>query len=208
VGHETDFTIVDFVADVRAPTPTAAAQLATADRVEVCQQLHDRQSRLARLVQRALENRMQRLDYLSRCLIHPGDRIAHQLQHLTHLANRLCGGWNRWSEAQTWEVRAAAKHLAAVRPDIEALERKRLELARRIRDSARARLESATSRLAAIESHLKHLNPDLVLERGYSIALKASGEIVRDAAQVAPQDELEIRFAHGSATTQVKGTKS
>src|SRR5690606_31861221 len=86
VGHETDFTITDFVADVRAPTPTAAAQLACADRAEVCEQLRQLERRMARLIERALEARMQRLDYLSKALVHPGDRLRSQLQHLGHLA--------------------------------------------------------------------------------------------------------------------------
>ena len=76
VGHETDFTIADFVADVRAPTPTAAAQLASPDRLETCEQLRQLEVRLGRIVKRGLENRMQRLDYLSKCLVHPGRRAA------------------------------------------------------------------------------------------------------------------------------------
>ena len=207
VGHETDFTIADFVADVRAPTPTAAAQLACADRLELGDQLRQRQVRLARIVMRNLENRMQRLDYLSKCLVHPGERIAHQRQHLAHLANRLCGGWNRFSEAQGWTLRGRARELAAALPDVAALERNRVELGRRLRDGTRARLETAQARLAALESHLKHLNPEHVLERGYSIALSAGGAIVHDAAQLSAGDELKVVFARGSADAQVKRTK-
>src|SRR5206468_2781480 len=117
VGHETDFTIADFVADVRAPTPTAAAQFASPDRLELCEQLRQRQRHIARLVTRALENRMQRVDYLSRCLVHPGERIENQLKHLAHLANRLCGGWRRYSESQTWTLRGTARDLGGARPD-------------------------------------------------------------------------------------------
>src|SRR5207237_7940693 len=111
VGHETDFTIVDFVADVRAPTPTAAAQLASADRLEMCEQLRLCQIRLGRTLTRALENRMQRLDYLSRCLVHPGDRIRHQLQHLTHLANRFCGSSRRLLEGKMSALRGLAREV-------------------------------------------------------------------------------------------------
>ena len=204
VGHETDFTIADFVADARAPTPTAAAQLAAPDRLELCDQLHQRQIRIARLVTRALENRMQRLDYLSKCLVHPGDRIRNQLQHLDHLANRLCGGWRRYSEALAWEVRGAARELKAARPDVDACERHRADLARRLREAARARVESTATRLFTLESHLKHLDPDRVLERGYSIASTASGAIVHDAAQLSPGEELTVTFARGSADAEVK----
>src|SRR5687768_15303751 len=75
VGHETDFTIVDFVADVRAPTPTAAAQLASADREETCGQLRQLEKRIARFVARSLQERMQRVDYLSKRLVHPGEAL-------------------------------------------------------------------------------------------------------------------------------------
>jgi exodeoxyribonuclease VII large subunit len=206
VGHETDFTIADFVADVRAPTPTAAAQLASPDRLELCDQLRQRQLRIARLVARALENRMQRVDYLSKCLVHPGERIATQLKHLAHLANRLCGGWRRYSESQTWAVRGAARELAGSRPDVAALERARSELSRRLRDASRARLDTAAALLKSLEAHLKHLNPDLVLERGYSIATNAAGAIVHEASQLTPGEEMNLRFARGSAEAKVTKT--
>jgi exodeoxyribonuclease VII large subunit len=206
IGHETDFTIADFVADVRAPTPTAAAELVSADRLEVCEQLRQLNSRLARMVHRGLENRMQRLDYLSRCLVHPGERIAGQLQHLGHLANRLCGGWKRSAEAHAWTLRALARGLRAARPDLDVLERTRLELARRLGEGLRARLGSAATRLTALEAHLKHLNPALVLERGYSIALDSKGAVVHDAAQLEVGEQVELRFGRGAASAEVKRT--
>jgi exodeoxyribonuclease VII large subunit len=149
---------------------------------------------------------MQRLDYLSKCLVHPGDRIRNQLQHLTHLANRLRGAWGRYAEAKAWEVRGVARELGASRPDIRGLERSRRDLARRLREAARVRIDVAAARLAAIDSHLKHLNPQLVLERGYSIAVDADGAVVRDAAQLSPGDALKVKFAHGSAQAEVKNT--
>ena len=207
VGHETDFTIVDFVADLRAPTPTAAAQLATADRFELCAHVRQLEARLGRILKRALEERMQRLDYLSKRLVHPGEALRNRLQHLGHLANRLCGAWKRWIEAQSWRVQGTRRELAAARPDLERLERVRAELARRMREAARGRVDAAGTRLAALESHLKHLNPELVLERGYAIAMDGSGAIVHDAAQVEPGATLTVRFARGAADATVTKTR-
>lgn len=207
VGHETDFTIADFVADVRAPTPTAAAQIASTDRLEGCQQLLQLQTRLGRIVIRRLESRMQRLDFLSKSLVHPGDRIAGQAQHLAHLALRLCSGWKRRAEAQVWEVRGVARELAAVAPDLARLHREHAECARRLREAASSRVETAAHTLAALESHLKHLNPELVLDRGYAIAVDESGAIVRDANQLAAGDGLTVTFARGAALAVVTGVK-
>ena len=207
VGHETDFTICDFVADVRAPTPTGAAQLASPDHLETCQQLRQLQTRLARIVLRGLENRMQRLDYLAKCLVHPGDRIRNQVQHLAHLANRLCGGWKRGAEARAWEIRGVARELAAAAPDVERLQREHAERARRLREAAAGRMETLATRLASLESHLTHLNPERVLERGYAIAVDASGAVVRNASQLAAGDALSVTFARGQALTEVKSVK-
>lgn len=206
VGHETDFTIADFVADVRAPTPSAAAQLATADRLETCEQLRQLELRLGRIVKRALEERMQRVDYLSKRLVHPGEALRNRSQQLTHLANRLCGAWERYFETLRWRAKGLTRALAAARPDLDRRERARAELARRLHESARARLERAAARLAAIDAHLTHLDPQRVLERGYSIAVASTGTIVRSAAEIAPGDRLSVKFARGSAETQVTTT--
>jgi exodeoxyribonuclease VII large subunit len=205
IGHETDFTIADFVADVRGPTPTAAAEMATPDCIELKHKLQHWHRRLGRAGLRALEERMQRLDYLGKSLIHPGQQIRERMATLRHFSSRMHGAWRRASQEEVWRLRELAGRLrAACCPDTEALQRENGERARRLRHAAARRLDAAASLLTRTESHLKHLNPQLVLERGYSITATGTGKIVRDSAEITCGEELKITFAKGSAGAQVK----
>jgi len=204
IGHETDFTIADFVADVRAPTPTGAAELASPGRRELSKQLVHFAHRLSRIAVRGLESRMQRLDYFSRRLVHPGERIRNQLAELRHLATRLTGAWERALEDCGWRLREAGLRLAARTPGVAEFRRSCAELARRLREGARRRLEAVTALLARLDAHLKHLNPRSVLGRGYSITQDRQGLVVRDAARLAAGEELRITFSRGWAEADVK----
>jgi exodeoxyribonuclease VII large subunit len=204
VGHETDFTIADFAADARAPTPTAAAELATPNRADLGKLMVQFGHRLLRVVRRGVEARMQRLDYLSRRLAHPGERIRNQVAELRHLGSRLFSAWRRELEGDGWQVRELGLRLAASAPDVAALAREGVGLARRLRESARRRVEAAATLLARLDAHLKHLGPRSVLERGYSITETAEGRIVRDAARLATGQDVKLTFARGWAEAQVK----
>lgn len=204
IGHETDFTIADFVADVRGATPTAAAQLATPDCAELRQKTRELQRRMARLALRALESRMQRLDYLSKRLVHPGERIRERVASLRHLGSRLRGGWQRAAQEKSWPLRDLARALGASRPDAKAFQREHAERARRLHHAMARRVEHDKALLVRTEAHLNHLNPQRVLERGYSITATAAGKIVRDGAQIARGDELKVTFARGWAGVLVQ----
>lgn len=204
VGHETDFTIADFAADLRAPTPTAAAELVSPDGEKLRRDVGLLGQQLARVFARALEDRMQRLDYLSRRLTHPGERIRSQFQQLQHLASRLRGEWRRGAEERQWQLRDNAQRLRAAAPDPGGLLQQQQELERRLRGALRERMTAAAERVSGLRAHLLHLNPQRVLERGYSIAETADGAIVRDAAQLAAEQELKLTLAKGWAAVKVK----
>src|SRR5690606_7844392 len=134
----------------------------------------------------------QRLDYLSRRLTHPGERIRNQVIHLQHLASRLRGEWRRGTEEQSWSLRDAAQRLRAAAPDTEMLVRQQQELARRLRGAARECMTAAAERVAGIRAHLRHLNPQHVLERGYSITETTDGEIIQDSAKLVADQDLKV----------------
>ena len=204
IGHETDFTITDFVADARAPTPTAAAQMASPDRDELRQKLGHFSQRLVRVTERALERRMQQLDVLARRLTHPGERIADQLRHLGHLASRLRGAWAHSVDGSAWQLRELYQQVLAMRPDFAALAGEPRSLAQRLTSAAAHRVAALRADIKSLTAQLAQLNPRAVLERGYSMVETASGKIVHDSAQLKRDDEVRLTFAKGWARAQVK----
>jgi exodeoxyribonuclease VII large subunit len=203
VGHETDFTICDFVADVRAPTPTAAAALVAAERAALLVQVAALVARWRRAAERALETRMQRVDGVSRRLVHPAERLAAQRQRLEAVALRLT---RAAAAAQAQRERALAvcgqvlaRLLRAPPRGAIALER----LRERWQRAASDRVGALAHRLGKLELGLRHLSPQGVLERGYSIVTTDSGVVVQDATQTAVGAALRLRFARGAAEAKV-----
>jgi len=207
VGHETDFTIADFVADVRAPTPTAAAELVSPDRGELSARLRVLGGRTLRGLERALAQRTQQLDFLARRLVHPGRRIGEQQRHLEHLRSRLGAALERCVGGAALPLARLAHRLSAAVPDLDRLQRERRELRTRLMRAQRLELERRAQWLERLQAHLLHLDPRQVLQRGYSIVSTLQGSIVRSSSEVRAGDEVRLEFAQGEAAARITATR-
>ncbi len=204
VGHETDYTLTDFVSDARAATPTAAAAMATPDREELSEQLAGLADSLALAARRLIEDQMQRVDFLGRRLVHPGQRIDTQLDHLSHLGARLRNA--RQSQLQHLQLRlnALRSGLTSRKPDLARWRGHCTDLMLRLRNAGRATLDNRHHRVEALASHLQHLNPEAVLSRGYSIVTREDGLIVRDSSELEIGAAVDLRLARGRAGARIE----
>ena len=206
VGHETDFTICDFVADVRAPTPTGAAALVVRECAGLRLGLANAGRRLLRAHVHQASSRAQRLDAAARRLVHPAARLAAQDQRMRALAARL-------GRAHAHRQALEGRRLAAVRARLlRELRRplpQGLRLAQATRTFAQARegrLEHAARTLHRLRDALSLLNPGAVLERGYAIVAANDGTIVQDARALVVGARLALTFAKGRAEATVEAT--
>lgn len=204
VGHETDFTIADFVADLRAPTPTAAAMLVVPDGEALRHRCSVLAGRLARAAGRALESRMQATDQLARRLKHPAATLGAQSERLRALAQRLSRAWLRQQERRGWALQELAGRMlrgfAAALP-----QRQRLaEVARRLPRAGARQFDFSRLRLERVARGLVLLDPQQVLDRGYAIVTNPRGEVLRDARQTSAGEDLALRLSRGTLFATVK----
>jgi exodeoxyribonuclease VII large subunit len=208
VGHETDFTIADFVADVRASTPSAAAELVVQTRREFDKHIADLRSALTEQMRYRILVLSRRVHELAgrRGFRRPLDLLRQQRQRADELTSRLAHGLR--ANLQQSRKRFTTAHLRIVsfdfRMKIAAL---RLRLEKRSTDlAARAErlLRAKRERLDRLRLQLEERSPLRALERGYAIATDAAGHLLRDSAQVSVGDAVNIRLHRGRLTTEVR----
>ena len=204
VGHETDTTIADYVADRRAATPTAAAELASAGWFAAAGELAALAGALSDTMEDRIEALMQRLDLLGHRLVHPAQRLAALGQRLDHLAARLAAAGRAGSHRRSSRLQGLQLRL---RPPPLAEQGRRLEhLGNRLGRAFSAAHAQRTTQLARLNSALTALNPQATLARGFAIVRDEAGAIVRDAARLAPDAGIRLQFETGSAAAIVTKT--
>jgi exodeoxyribonuclease VII large subunit len=186
VGHETDFTIADFCADLRAPTPTAAAELVARPRQDWLDELQGEFDRLHRVVQRRVDSSQQRLDQAATRLGRPLSRLSSQEVRLGRVAHRLHYAVQARAERERGRYAVTQQELAG---------------------AVRMRLDQGLLALERAGMRLELLDPNLILQRGYAMLRDGSGMPVTSARSAHPGDQLTAILSDGEVPLTVRAAE-
>jgi exodeoxyribonuclease VII large subunit len=209
VGHETDFTIADFVADLRAATPSAAAEHASPDQQQWLSRFVYLESKLLQQQQRTLNQKQQSLDWLSQRLQqqNPAQKLARNLLHMDQLEARLKRTMHTRLRYLTGMIEEKTAKLWQSNPAISINSHKQRHdyLKQRLLAATAHQIEQYKQRLLNSSQTLHAVSPLATLNRGYSISIvPSSGEIIRSTEQLKPGDVIQTRLAQGQFTSQIK----
>jgi exodeoxyribonuclease VII large subunit len=205
VGHEVDFSIADLVADHRAPTPSAAAELLSPDQREWLVQLANIEQTLQRQIRRRLATAATELEHLRRRLKHPGHLLREQAQRLDDLEQRLIFAQAAAQRQRQSQLDLLKSRLYARSPvqKLQKLQQHNEHLAYRLEEAMQRKLESAKNRFSQLAQLLDSLSPLRTLDRGYAIITDANGAVVSNADAVSEGDTVNARLARGRMELEV-----
>ncbi|MCX2793724.1 exodeoxyribonuclease VII large subunit [Microbulbifer thermotolerans] len=209
VGHETDTTIADLVADLRAPTPSAAAEIASRHATELLQTLQNQRQRLIRAAQSQLRHMRQQLQITSARLRHPREQLQNRTQRLDHLEMRLHAACRQQLQSRREELRAALRAFAHCHPERSLqLGRERLSAAaQKLQRAVQLTLRQRRELLSHRAQLLHNVSPLAVLQRGYAIVQDDTGRVIKSSCQLHPGQSLRVRLAEGHFSATVKETE-
>ena len=205
VGHEVDFTIADFVADLRAPTPSAAAELLSPNQEDYFEQLFSTSAQFKSAISLAIKQGRQQLTWIAKQLKHPDRRLQEQAQNLDRLDIRLRRAMSNNIASQRAELTQMQRALSANSPK-QLLERNKIRLAAgrgRLDQSMRSVLASRRSSLQTLSRSLNSVSPLSTLARGYSITLDSSANVVRSTEDVKVGATITSRLSEGEIVSTI-----
>jgi exodeoxyribonuclease VII large subunit len=206
VGHEVDYTIADFVADLRAPTPTAAAHMVVPSLAELQQRVEALDASLATVMERDLSARRESIDDLSERIRHPGSIVAEARERVAGLELELADAAASRIEDGRRSIRELRLRLRTPDAMVRDLRVRTARLGSNLIRGAASALEARRAQLGATAGRLDALSPLKVLDRGYAVVInQANSRAVLDAATVKFDDELDIRLAKGRLRARATG---
>ncbi|SMF58099.1 Exodeoxyribonuclease VII large subunit [Alteromonadaceae bacterium Bs31] len=210
VGHESDFTIADFVADIRAATPSAAAELLSPDKQALCSRFEQIESKLQKSIQQTLLSRQTQLTHHRRLLRHPGEQINSWSQRLDQLENHLLHTFKRYLLQRQVKVNKERASLFHYSPQnaIERTAQQVQSLSKELRFALQQHLKLRKAGLAKAVDTLQAVSPLNTLARGYAIVSDSSGKVVAETSKIAVGDAINIKLAKSTIDAKVTALKS
>lgn len=210
VGHEIDFSIADFVADVRAPTPSAAAEMLSPDQDVIAQRFDRMEQALAENILGLIYSQQEKVANLRRHIRHPGEKLAQQRMRIAHGEKVLINSMLNRLAALQHRIERADNIVSNNNPQVRVVQHQAqvAQYAKTLRHRIESLLAQRQAQLTMQAQVLNTVSPLATLQRGYAIVQDKNNEIVRDAHAVQPGDAITARVANGSLLCTVNASRS